>query len=309
MAKLKQVTINGQDFFISSQPSDQEMEWIFDCVEADKWLKTNGEINQPGVEISVVLRDVSGNVQGGVIASTVCRVMHLEVLWVAEQHRRMGYGAELVLTAERIGLVHGCNTSQTWTFSFQGPQFYPSIGYQLLGVYDGYPDGITEHVFMKKLSEPSSIIRNIGTPDSRGFYLDKNIIEKETKILHEGLRQHVQLYVGERHRGPKVRLVVKDENGELIGGLSAWTTLQNLIFEYIWVEESFRGKGIGKTLMAEMERIARENGCIASQAQCFSFQAIGFFEKTGYKILGISDGYPAPIKEFYLIKKYCQSPD
>ena len=54
----------------------------------------------------------------------------------------------------------------------------------------------------------------------------------------------------------------------------------------------------------EMERIAKENGCIASQAYCFSFQASGFFEKIGYKILGVSNGYPGNVNEFYLIKKY-----
>ena len=56
--------------------------------------------------------------------------------------------------------------------------------------------------------------------------------------------------------------------------------------------------------MLEMERIARENGCIASQASCFSFPALGIIEKMGYQILGLSNGYPDPVKEYYLIKKY-----
>jgi GNAT superfamily N-acetyltransferase len=111
-------------------------------------------------------------------------------------------------------------------------------------------------------------------------------------------------HVGDGHKGVRIRLVVKDPEGKLVGGLSAWTTLQNLIFEHIWVDEKFRGKGLGRMLILEMERIAGENGCIASQAYCFSFQALGFCEKMGYKILGVSDGYPPPCHEFYLIKKY-----
>ena len=59
----------------------------------------------------------------------------------------------------------------------------------------------------------------------------------------------------------------------------------------------------------EMEIIARENGCIASQAYCFSFLAPGFFQKMGYSVLGASNGYPPPVEEFYLIKKYSQGVD
>jgi GNAT superfamily N-acetyltransferase len=230
--------------------------------------------------------------------------MHLEVLWVAEHHRRQGYGTQLVLGAEQIGLENGCLASQTWTFSFQGPHFYPAIGYELIGVYDGYPNGITEHAIMKRLRENQDIRKRLGIPDSRAIYLDTNVTEGDAKILHKGLHQDVVLHVGDGYKGIRIKLVIRDRSGEFVGGLSAWTTLQNLIFDYIWIEEGFRGKGLGRRLMLEMERIAREIGCIASQAYCFSFHAPGFFEKMGYKILGISNSYPCPVTELYLIKKY-----
>jgi GNAT superfamily N-acetyltransferase len=229
--------------------------------------------------------------------------MHLEVLWVAEHHRRQGYGARLVLGAEQVGLAGGCITAQTWTFSFQGPQFYPAIGYQPIGVYDGYPDGITEHAFMKRLSANQDALQP-GIPGSRGFTLDTAVTGEDLKILHNGLHQAVVQHVGDGYKGTRIRLVIKNPEGELIGGLSAWTTLQNLIFDAIWIEQEYRGRGLGTKLMLEMEKIARKNGCIASQASCFSFQAPGFFEKMGYKTLGISDGYPSPNREFYLVKKY-----
>ena len=89
-----------------------------------------------------------------------------------------------------------------------------------------------------------------------------------------------------------------------MGGLYAWTTLCNLIFEYIWVDKAHRGKGLGNQLMMEMEKIARERGCIASQAYTFSFQDPGFFEKMGYQIMGCSEGFPPPEKQFYFIKKF-----
>jgi len=223
---------------------------------------------------------------------------------VVEHQRRLGYGAQLVLSAEQIGLENGCLTSQTWTFSFQGPKFYPAIGYDPIGVYDGYPNGITEHIFMKRLRENQDIKKMLGIPDSQGFFLDTDVTEEDAKILHKGLHKDVVLHVGDGYKGIRIKLIIKDQSGEFVGGLSAWTTLQNLIFDYIWIEKRFRRKGLGRILMLEMEKIARESGCIASQAYCFSFHAPGFFEKMGYKIFAISNGYPPPTTELYLIKKY-----
>ncbi|TFG06929.1 GNAT family N-acetyltransferase [Candidatus Thorarchaeota archaeon] len=306
MSKYRELKIGNHTFIIIDDPSNGDIERVYTSVEDDKRRQTHGEYNKPGIEINLVLRDSQGNVQGGVIASTVFRVMHLEVLWVAEQHRRQGYGAQLVLGAEQIGLENGCLASQTWTFSFQGPNFYPAIGYEPIGVYDGYPNGITEHAFIKRLRghQGASIKKIISIPDSRGFYLDTDVTEENAKILHQGLHQHVVMHVGDGYKGTKIKLVIRDQSGGFVGGLSAWTTLQNLIFDYIWIEERFRGKGLGKILMLEMERIAKESGCTASQAYSFSFQSPGFFEKMGYKVLGISNGYPPPTTELYLIKKY-----
>jgi ribosomal protein S18 acetylase RimI-like enzyme len=304
MSSKSPFVIDERTFSISDAPTEEEMARVQNEVEQDKRTQTFGEYDQPGVEINLVLKDAQGQVQGGVIASTVFHVMHLEVLWVSEDLRGKGYGSQLVLGAEQIGFASGCRTSQTWTFSFQGTEFYPTIGYKRLGIYDGYPNGITEHVFMKRLAENHSGLREHGVPDSRGLYLTTEVNEADKKILHDGLHRHVIKYVGEGYLGTKIKLIIKDQEGQLTGGLSAWTTLSNLIFETIWIDERFRGKGLGSVLMLEMERIARQAGCIASQAYCFSFQAPGFFQKMGYTVLGISNGYPAPVEEYYLIKKY-----
>jgi GNAT superfamily N-acetyltransferase len=304
MSINSQFVIDNHTFSIIDVPTIEEIDRVQNAIEKDKRIQTFGEYDQPGIEINLALKDSLGHVKGGVIASTVFRVMHLEVLWVIEDYRGKGYGSQLVLGAEQIGFAHGCITSQTWTLSFQGPEFYPTIGYKLLGIYDGYPDGITEHVFMKRLAENQHNNCELDVPDSRGLYLTTDVDEEDKKILHKELHRHVEINVGEKYKGTKIKLIIKDQEGELIGGLSAWTTLSNLIFDYIWIAKRFRRKGLGRMLMLEMEKIARERGCIASQAYCFSFQIPDFFQKMGYKILGISDGYPPPTLELYLIKKY-----
>ena len=171
MCLSNQFVIDNHTFSISDVPTMEEMDRVQNAIERDKRIQTLGEYDQPGIEINLVLKDSQGHVQGGVIASTVFRVMHLDVLWVAEEYRGKGYGSQLVLGAEQIGFAHGCITSQTWTFSFQGPKFYPTIGYELLGTYDGYPSGITEHCFMKRLVENHHKNWDLGITDNRGLYL------------------------------------------------------------------------------------------------------------------------------------------
>jgi GNAT superfamily N-acetyltransferase len=304
MSISNQIVIDNHTFIISDVQTEEEMDQIQNAIEQDKRVQTHDEYDQPGIEITLILKDSQGQVWGGVIASTVFKVMHLEVLWVADEYRRQGYASQLVLGAEQIGLAHGCNTSQTWTFSFQGPDFYPTIGYKLLGIYDGYPNGITEHCFMKRLVESQNKNRDLGIPDNRGLYLTTDADEEDKKIIHAGLHRHVKANVGEGYKGTKIRFTIKDQVGELIGGLSAWTTLSNLILDNVWITERFRRKGLGRILMQEMERTAKEQGCIASQAYCFSFQTPTFFQNMGYQVLGISDGYPQAVRELYLIKKY-----
>ena len=114
--------LDGQPFSIRDDPTVEEMDWVQNAIEEEKRTLTHGEIDQPGIEIALALKDAQGQVQGGVIASTVFRVMHLEVLWVSDDLRGKGYGSQLVLAAEQIGFAGGCNTAQTWTLSFQGPK-------------------------------------------------------------------------------------------------------------------------------------------------------------------------------------------
>ena len=127
------------------------------------------------------------------------------------------------------------------------------------------------------------------------------------KVVHEGLRKYMSNQVGElRKKYPeiKIRLVLKNENNKVIGVLLAFTILQAVNFECIWIDEYHRNKGYGKVLLETAEKIAVKNGCISVLVMVYSFQSVDFFQKQGYKVFGVSDGYPDSIKEFFLIKRF-----
>lgn len=295
-------------FSFSNTPTEQEVKFIQQRLEEHNRAQTNGAYDEPGIEINLALRDLLGNVVGGINASTMLRVMHLEALWVAEEYRKLGYGRDLVLATERIGFEKGCITAQTWSLSFQAPGFYQKIGYEVLGVYDGYPDGITETVLTKRLQpHEQAALEGSGIPGdghSRPFTITDDVTEKEMQVVHAGLGRYVDEQIGDMRDGIPIHLAISDPAERVIGGLLAFTTISNMILEHVWVDERYRGQGLGRKLVLKAERIARENACIATQTYALSFQNPGFFCRMGYEAFGVSDGYPAPVQETYFIKRF-----
>jgi GNAT superfamily N-acetyltransferase len=298
-------------FVIIDNPTDKEMEVISEGLRIYVSQQPYGELDIPYNDINLVLRDHDENVVGGVITSMKTGVMHLEVLWIDEKHRGLGYGRDLVLEAERIGKDKGYTASQTWTFSFQGPEFYKAIGYKIIGICDVYPDNIKEFVFVKRLDDTWQGHREEGEAcqDDRveELIISEDKSEDAMKVLDKGLGGYVNERAGEsieKYPGFRVKLVIKDDNGQIIGGLSAFTAIGVLHVELMWINERFRGQGLGRRLLTEAEKIAKERGAVSGLTWVLSFNSPEFFQKCGYEVFEVSDGYPDPIKEYYLKKKF-----
>ena len=287
---------------LCDSPTKEEVTLIQKGLENYNKEQTNGEIDNPGIEINLVVKDTKGDVVGGLAVSTMIRVMHLESFWVAKEHRKRGYGRELVLEAERIGREKGCITSQTMTFSFQAPEFYQKIGYTLIGIYNGYRHGITESILIKRLQYLDNDSTN-SDRDSGRFSIVENAPEKEMEIVHAGLHEHFYENV-EREPKVDIQLVVRDHTGKAVGDLLGGSVIGIMYIEHLWLDEQYRGLGYGKKLVMEAERIAKENGLVAVQTWSPSFQAPEFFQKLGYKVYATADSYPDPIKEYHFIKKF-----
>jgi GNAT superfamily N-acetyltransferase len=52
-------------------------------------------------------RDESGEVIGGLVGGTYWRWLHIESLWVSEEHRRKGYASRLLDMTEAEGVRRG----------------------------------------------------------------------------------------------------------------------------------------------------------------------------------------------------------
>jgi len=301
---------NEANLPIRDDLSEDEVKAIHKKLESSLNEETDVEMDIPD-DIHLVLKDHDGNIVGGVITSAKIRVMFLEVLWVDEAYRGLGYGRDLVLEAERIGYEKGYISSQTWTFDFQAPEFYQNIGYDVIGVYDGYTDCITEIVLIKRLNSRDQRFEDRIEMEEGGasdrFTISEDKTEESVIILRAGLKKYVEEHVGElRNKNPEIaiRLGIRDDEGNIVGGILAGTTLKTMYITGLWIHENYRRLGYGSKLMSKAEEIAKENGCKSGQTWVLSFQAPKFFERMGYESFGISDGFPKGITEYYFIKRF-----
>jgi len=299
----------GARLQIASDPTEEEVQTVRDRLAAESNAKTGGRFDQevPEFTCDLAVRAPDGSIAGGVTISTLLGVMWLEVLWVAPEHRRRGLASWLVLEIERIAADHGCVGGGTWTFSWQGPEFYPTIGYRLNGIYNGYPLGMTEHVLSKPLPDPASYARIADTvrrSRQDGYVLVQDPTKDEMRGVHRGLHEHCVKHAGDEMHNPgiEVKLVLRDGIGRVAGGLIASTTIRIVALERLWVDSAYRGKGYGQTLVERAEQVAKQHGCVAVQGTCFSFQGPEFFYKQAYESFGSVDVYPDDYTEHLLIK-------
>jgi ribosomal protein S18 acetylase RimI-like enzyme len=71
----------------------------------------------------------------------------------------------------------------------------------------------------------------------------------------------------------------------------------------LWVNEKYRGQGIGSDLLKEIEAAAMTKGFYGSHLETTDFQAAEFYRKNGYEVFGELEGKPEGHTWFYMKKR------
>lgn len=93
------------------------------------------------------------------------------------------------------------------------------------------------------------------------------------------------------------------EDGTPLGGLIGTTSFSWLKVDLMATSEDHRGRGIGRTLLAQAEEIARERGCKYAFTDTMEYQAPGFYQKVGYRIVGEIDDWDSHGHKKFFFKK------
>jgi GNAT superfamily N-acetyltransferase len=89
--------------------------------------------------LRVFARNERGELIAGLLGETFWSWLHINILWVHEQHRHKGLGNQLMTRAEAEAIRRGCRHADVDTLDFQAPDFYRRLGYVVWGVLDDLP--------------------------------------------------------------------------------------------------------------------------------------------------------------------------
>jgi GNAT superfamily N-acetyltransferase len=123
----------------------------------------------------------------------------------------------------------------------------------------------------------------------------------DVAVVRAGVMAHNEAAVGPAVVQP-LALYVRDESTTIRGGLVGYLAWQWLYVDLLWVDVPLRGRGYGAALLAEAEQLAREAGCVAARLDTYEFQARPFYERQGYSVYGVLEGYPAGTRQYSLRK-------
>ena len=98
-------------------------------------------------------------------------------------------------------------------------------------------------------------------------------------------------------------IILKDERDQIRAGIYGQLWGQCLDVDYLWVHADLRGQGYGQKLLLELEIEAARRGCTQVFLDTYSFQAPDFYQKLGYEIWGVKDGYPNQHRKYFLKKR------
>lgn len=137
--------------------------------------------------------------------------------------------------------------------------------------------------------------------DNASYHLEHyNTIPYE-EVLFKGISEEAFKAKGL----PPIRpfsIFIKDQKQSILGGVSGVTFYGSLYIDSLWIHSSLRGQGLGTKLVREAEKIGKERGAHFATLNTMDWEALPFYEKLGYSIEFVREGYDQNSK-LYMLRK------
>jgi GNAT superfamily N-acetyltransferase len=101
-------------------------------------------------EFTVLLKDDAGKLRGGARGVVRMGAIDLQTMWLDEDLRGVGSGAQIVRAVEAEGERRGARAVLLYTYDFQARGFYERLGYSCFGTFE-FPDGVTRFYMSRTL--------------------------------------------------------------------------------------------------------------------------------------------------------------
>ncbi len=113
----------------------------------------------------------------------------------------------------------------------------------------------------------------------------------EIDAIEDRLYEYNRAATG-RADGEGLGFVIRDGDGRPVGIIAGYTWAGISEIKQMWVDEAFRGRGYGHTLLEAMVAEARRRGVLRIWVSSYDFQAPGMYERAGFKRMAELEGWP-----------------
>ena len=115
--------------------------------------------------------------------------------------------------------------------------------------------------------------------------LDDDPAPEDFRTVLDGVRTFNRAQTGHDRPQP-VAYFLRDEAGQIVGGVQGSIWGRSVHIDALWVDERFRGQDYGSKLMKAIEDYAQTHAHPLVYLETASFQALPFYEGLGYEIFG-----------------------
>lgn len=109
-------------------------------------------------------------------------------------------------------------------------------------------------------------------------------IQRISKIIGQNLKKFNESKIGPYEFKP-FTIYITNETNEVIGGIKGDLFDIICMVQSVWVHEEERGRGLGSKAFEKLEEFAKNSKCELIQLDTTEFQAKGFYEKLGFKVV------------------------
>jgi GNAT superfamily N-acetyltransferase len=108
---------------------------------------------------------------------------------------------------------------------------------------------------------------------------------EDFRTILDGVRSFNRAQTGNERPRP-VAYFLRDEEGQIVGGVQGSLWGRSVHIDALWVDEKYRGQNYGSKLMKAIEDYAQTHAHPLVYLETASFQALPFYEGSGYEVFG-----------------------
>lgn len=252
---------------------------------------------QESNEIKIVLKTKDDQIVGGATGTAVWGWLMVNYFWLDENLLNNEMYKLLLAQVENQAIKFGVYKISIDTFELNVKQIYENNGYEVEGFLNERPPGYVSYFLKKDVATNQSFSSNRKVQ----IYTGDAVSEQDIKWINQKIEEEQFKRLG-KLLTKEIVIFARDHSSKIIGGLKGYIGWGWLYISTLWVNDSYRSKGLGSELLLKAEELALEHGIPYSFLGTTEFQARGFYEKNGYEVFAISEDLPPGYKNFSMKK-------